>query len=216
MKNLMNKFTYGLCVFFVGASFSIFASEKVAKTDPYKMVNEVAAITFKRFAREQNDIKKNPNLLKNIVREELMPYVDYKYSAFKVIGHQNFKNTTKEDRKAFVRVFLDYLVTSYAQVFTLYDNQTVEFEPAKKIKSQKIVAVNTRIIEEGRNPIDISFRVRLNSKTKEWKAYDMVAEGISLLNSKQAELTGLIRQKGLPHVTAMLAKKSQRDIVFKQ
>ena len=43
----------------------------------------------------------------------------------------------------------------------------------------------------------------------------MVAEGISLLDSKQAELSSLIRQKGLAHVTEMLKEKSARNIVFK-
>ena len=43
----------------------------------------------------------------------------------------------------------------------------------------------------------------------------MVAEGISLLDSKQAELGSMIRQKGLPYVTELLKSKSTRDIVFK-
>jgi phospholipid transport system substrate-binding protein len=43
----------------------------------------------------------------------------------------------------------------------------------------------------------------------------MVAEGVSLLDAKQAELGGLIRQKGLPYVTELLKSKSSRDIVFK-
>jgi phospholipid transport system substrate-binding protein len=38
---------------------------------------------------------------------------------------------------------------------------------------------------------------------------------VSLLDSKQAELSGLIRQKGLPYVTEMLKTKSDKEIVFK-
>ena len=189
--------------------------KRVDKKDPYKMIRTVADLTFKRFANEQNAIRKNPNLLKNIVREELMPYINYKYAAFKVIG-SNFKKTNKKDRAAFVPVFRDYLVTSYAQVFTLYKNQTVEFSPGKDFSKEKVVAVKTSVIEQGRPSIDISFRVRKNKKTNEWKAYDMVAEGVSLLDSKKAELSSLIRQKGLPYVTQLLKDKSQKNIVFKK
>ncbi|MGL1956991.1 MAG: ABC transporter substrate-binding protein [Colwellia sp.] len=184
------------------------------KKDPYQMIKVVAGITFKRFAAENEAIKANPNILKDIVREELMPYVNYQYAAFKVIG-QYLKKTTSEERKAFVRVFREYLVTSYAQVFTLYDNQLVEFSPAKSFADKKIVAVNTLIIMKGRDNIDVSFKVRKSKKTGDWKAFDMVAEGVSLLDSKQAELSGLIRQKGLPYVTEILQKKSQRNIVYK-
>lgn len=186
----------------------------VDRKDPYLMIKTVAGKTFKRFADEQEAIKANPNLLKNIVREELMPYINYKYSAFKVIG-KHLKKTTAEERKNFVPVFRDYLITSYAQVFTLYDNQPVEFAPAKNFSDKKIVAVNTRVIMQGRDDIDVSFKVRKNRKTKEWKAFDMVAEGVSLLDSKQAELGSVIRQKGLPYVTELLRKKSERNIVFK-
>lgn len=190
-------------------------SNAVNKKDPYAMIQTVADITFKRFASEQTQIRQNPNLLKDIVREELVPYINYQYAAFKVIGGSNFKKTTKEQRAAFVPVFRDYLITSYAQVFTLYNNQEVRFAPAKDFSKEKVVAVKTTVIEPGRDPIDISFRVRKSKKTGEWKAYDMVAEGISLLDSKQAELSSLIRQKGLPYVTEMLKEKADKDIVFK-
>lgn len=186
----------------------------VDQSNPYKMVQGAAEQTFKRFAREQQAIQDNPNLLKDIVREELMPYINYKYSAFKVIG-KHLKKTTDAERRAFVPVFREYLVSSYAQVFTLYDNQAVSFSPERSFAGKKIVAVNTRIIMPGRDNIDVAFKVRLNKKTKQWQAFDMVAEGISLLDSKQAELGSIIRQKGLPYVTELLKRKSSRDIVFK-
>lgn len=189
-------------------------SGQVDKKDPYKMIQQVAEITFKRFADEQTQIRKDPNLLKSIVREELMPYINYKYAAGKVIG-KHFAKTSKKDRAEFVPAFKEYLVTSYAQVFTLYNKQEVAFEPGKPLGKKKIVAVKTQVIEPGRDPIDISFKVRKSRKTNEWKAFDMVAEGVSLLDSKQAELSSLIRQKGLPYVTKMLKEKSQRNIVFK-
>lgn len=186
----------------------------VDQSNPYKMVQGAAEQTFKRFAAEQQAIQANPNLLKDIVREELMPYINHKYSAFKVIG-KHLKKTTDAERRAFVPVFREYLVSSYAQVFTLYDNQAVEFSPEKSYEGKRIVAVNTRIIMPGRANVNVAFKVRLNKKTKEWQAFDMVAEGISLLDSKQAELGSIIRQKGLPYVTELLKRKSTRDIVFK-
>lgn len=206
----MKTFLYGIFALVLSSS----ALAEVDKSNPYEMVKQVADTTFKRFANEQVEIRKNPNLLKSIVEEELMPYIDYRYAALKVIG-KNMKKTSKADVGAFIPVFKDYLVTSYAQVFTLYNNQKVEFEPAKKLGKEKIVAVNTRVIQPGGDPIDISFKVRNDRRKKEWKAFDMIAEGVSLLDSKQAELNSIIRQKGLPYATEMLKEKAERDIVFK-
>ncbi len=214
--NLANDFSKGAAThnFIVAASPSGSPAINVDEKDPYAMIRTVADITFKRFANEQSAIRENPNLLKNIVRDELIPYINYQYAAFKVIG-SNFRQTSKEEREEFVPVFREYLITSYAQVFTLYNNQEVQFAPAKDFSEEKVVAVNTTVIEPGREPIDISFRVRKSSKTDEWKAYDMVAEGVSLLDSKQAELSSLIRQKGLPYVTELLKEKAEKNIVFK-
>jgi len=213
--NMHKSFHKIVCFLLVMVSFiSTAQANDVDKKNPYKMIQEVAEITFKRFADEHDAIRKNPNLLKNIVSEELMPYINYKYAAGKVLGTQ-FKKTTKAERAEFVPVFRDYLVTSYAQVFTLYNKQKVTYEKEKNLKDKKIVKVRTQVLELGRDPINIAFNVRKNRKTNEWKAFDMIAEGVSLLDSKKAELGGLIRQKGLGHVTKLLKEKSSRNIVFK-
>ncbi len=212
INNVMKKILFCLTFLIVPAWAN--AAADVDKKDPYQMIKTVADITFKRFANEQSAIRAEPNLLKTIVREELMPYINYQYAAYKVIG-SNFKKTNKADRADFVPAFREYLITSYAQVFTLYNNQKVEFAPARDFSDQRVVSVETSVMEPGRAPINISFRVRKHKKTGDWKAYDMVAEGISLLDSKQAELSSLIRQEGLAHVTEMLKEKSERSIVFK-
>lgn len=187
----------------------------VDQSDPYSMINEVANITFKRFANEQAEIKQNPNLLKLIVKEELIPYINYRYAALKVLG-KNLRKQKREDVEAFIPIFRDYLVTSYAQVFTLYEQQKVEFQPAKSINGKKTVAVNVAVIQPGGSPIKISFQVRKDKKTERWQAFNMIAEGVSLLDTKRAELNSLINQRGLPYVTELLKEKSQNDIYFKQ
>ena len=46
--------------------------------------------------------------------------------------------------------------------------------------------------------------MRQNKKTKQWKAFDITIEGISLLSSKQAELNGRITKQGIDQVTLEL------------
>ncbi|QOL26906.1 phospholipid-binding protein MlaC [Thalassotalea sp. LPB0316] len=206
----MNK----LIALFTSALLSLQAvASEVSKENPYKMIEEVANITFTRVANTQSEIRANPNLLKNVVREELIPYVDYRYAALKVLG-TNLRTIDKDDLNAFIPVFKEYLVTSYGQVFTMYNNQEVRFEPARPLGDEKIIAIQTLVIEPGREPISIAFKVRKNRKTNEWLAFDMIAEGVSLLDSKQAELSSLVRQKGLPYVTQILQEKSEQNISF--
>jgi phospholipid transport system substrate-binding protein len=187
-------------------------STLIDKKNPYTMIKGAADLAFKRFAREQEQIQKNPNILKTIVREELLPYIDYKYAAYKVMGNDVLRKSKTAERREFVAVFRDYLVTQYAQVFTRYKKQKVQFEEPKDFSNKKILAIRTLILDPKLGEIDISFKVRRNKRTKEWKAFDLIAEGISLLDSKRAELSSIIQQKGLSYVSKLLKEKSLRDI----
>ncbi len=186
----------------------------IDQTDPYEMINAVAHKTFMRLAKEHAAIKKDPNILKDVVREELIPYVDYRYASLKVIG-KHLRKQKRADVDDFVAVFKEYLITSYAQIFTLYDQQKVTFEPSKELGQERTVAVDVKVMQPGGDDLKISFQVRRGKNKTQWKAFNMIAEGISLLDSKRAELASIISQKGLPYATELLKDKSTRDIYFK-
>jgi phospholipid transport system substrate-binding protein len=81
----------------------------------------------------------------------------------------------------------------------------VIFEPEKPVNGKKIVAVKTQIINVNNPTINVVFKMRLNKKTGQWKAFDMVVEGISLLSSKEAELSKRLAKQGVEQVTIELA-----------
>ena len=81
----------------------------------------------------------------------------------------------------------------------------VIFESDKPTKGKKIVAVRTQIVDVNSPTIEVVFKMRLNKKTGQWKAFDMVVEGISLLSAKQAELSNKIARQGVEQVTLELA-----------
>ena len=197
MKNLISAFSLIFTLF-------ISSSSMAEAVTPYKVIENVGNNLFERIAQNHQEIKKFPELMRNIVDEELMPHIDYKYAAYKILG-KNLKSTTKEQRANFVVSMRQYLVRTYANALTQYKDQQVIYEPEKQTKGKKIVSVTTQIIDTKRPTINIAFKLRLNKKTAEWKAYDMVVEGISLLSSKQAELTKRIAKEGVEQVTLELA-----------
>ena len=144
----------------------------------------------------------------------MMPYVNYQYTALKLLG-PNLRGADKQQVRAFIKEFRAYLITSYAQVLTQYTNQTIQFTPEKSVNDDvRILSIPVEIIDNGRPNIKLEFTLLKNTKTGEWKAYDMVAEGISLLSSKQSEWNTKIRQDGIPAVTKELTQLAQKDIVF--
>ncbi len=106
------------------------------------------------------------------------------------------------------------MVSSYADALAHFDKQTVKVEPGKA-PNGNITAVNVSVKETGKPDIFLEFKLRKNNKTGEWKAFDMVAEGISLLSAKQSELGGLIRQDGIDAVIAQLREHNAKPLVIK-
>ncbi|GGP77950.1 MlaC/ttg2D family ABC transporter substrate-binding protein [Shewanella ulleungensis] len=192
------------------SSVAVAANDEINTTNPYEMIKQVANKTFDRFKTDRALIDADLGHLKVIVNEELMPYVDYKYAAYKVMG-QYLRDTTPDQRDRFVEAFEGYLVATYAQALTEYTNQAVEFDPASDFSEEKIVEINVQIIEKGRPPIKIQFKAR-RLKDNSWKAFDLVAEGVSLLASKQSEISNLIRQQGIEAVISMLNDKTKQQI----
>jgi phospholipid transport system substrate-binding protein len=153
-----------------------------------------------------------------------MPYIDYKYAALRVLGSEVSKVraiTDKaekakaiEDIQRFIGAFREYLVATYAGVFTQYTNQQVEFAAEQPFKGKDVVVVKTKIVEAGKPDIKIDFKVR-EDRSGEWRAYDMIAEGISLLDAKQSELQGILRQQGIDHVSGLLEQKSKLPVQFR-
>ncbi|AVJ55101.1 phospholipid-binding protein MlaC [Idiomarina sp. OT37-5b] len=191
------------------------ASAQVIKDDnPYRLLEQVAEKTFARIAEERDRINDDPNYLKTVVREELMPYVDNIYASKKVLGRY-FKDTSSEQRQAFYQAFTDYIVATYARAFTQYDESKhdVEFVNPKNVSpDDRAVRVETRVIEQGRPPIRLDFAVRYDSESETWKAYDLIVEGVSLLQSKQSEISSVIRARGIDNTIALLKDKAEQPI----
>ncbi|WP_338291173.1 phospholipid-binding protein MlaC [Planctobacterium marinum] len=195
--------------------FSVLSGTAMAQENPYKILQDVASITFERIKNEQAQIQQDPEILKVIVEEELLPYVDYKFAGAKVLG-KYFKSVPREQIPLFFEEFRKYLIATYAVALAQYEDQDVLFEPEKDFSGKKAVTVRAVIKDDERPDIKIAFKVRRSSKTKEWKAYDMVAEGISVLSSKRSEFESVLRQEGIDKVIAIMQEKNAQKISVKK
>lgn len=186
------------------------ASHHVDTSNPYLMIKGAAQDTFDRFQQDKTKIEADKNYLKVIVEEDLMPYVDDGYAGLKVMGRY-VRQATPEQRKAFVAAFRAYMITTYAQAFTAYRDQQVEFEPARKVGDEKQVQVDVKVVQQGKPDLKIAFKAR-RLKDDSWKVFDLVAEGVSLLRSKTSEFDALFRKQSIDDVIALLKVKATESI----
>lgn len=205
-------------IFVFGANAQSPETPNIDRTHPYKMVEVVASKTFNRIKNEQTQIKQNPELFRVIMEEELIPYIDYRFSAYKVLGKYS-RSLKPREIQEFISVFREYLITIYAVAMGYYDGQLVEFEPPRNFdpNSRTLdVTVRAVIKDDARPDIKVAFKVRKDRKTGEWRAYDMIAEGISLLSSKQTEFEGIIRKEGIAAVIESMRESIKQPIELQE
>lgn len=209
----MNRFLRKLCAVVAlttGMALPVAATETY--TDPYKMIETVADKTFNRIKTDQPIIQQDLEHLRTIVVEELLPYVDSRYAAAIVVGRTVDIRENQQAFDEFVTAFEQYMIGSYAGALTYYKEQKVMIEPAKPIGTQSIITIRTRVMDPGKPDIVIDFKLRRPRNSETWLVIDMIAEGISLLDSKRAELNNMIRQQGLPGVTALLRERAKDPV----
>lgn len=209
-NNVINKYALlmisGLLIFCSGVT-----QAQPEDTNPYVMLEDVATKTFNRIKKEHKLIEVEPELLRKVMEEELLPHVDYKFSALKVLG-KHYKKVPKAKIPEYISVFRSYLITTYALAMGYYNGQDVEFQPVREVTDERTVTVRAVVKEPGRPDINLAFKLRKNRKTNEWKAYDMVAEGISLLSSKQSEFQSILRKDGIQKVIDLMNNTISRPI----
>ena len=212
MKFIQLKKWFSVMAFAVA---TLFVTQTVrAETSPYVLMQQASDKLFADIKSNQATIKKDPNYLRTIVRNDLLPYVQVNYAGSLVLG-SHFKSTTPEQREKFFKAFSDFIEQAYAQVLTAYTDQNIQIEPAKEVGDKNLVSIRVNIMQNGgQAPIKLDFKWRKNSKTGEWQAYDMVAEGVSMVVTKQNEWSGILRQQGIEALTAQIQKSAAAPVTL--
>ena len=212
MKFTQFKKWFSVMAFAVTA---LFVTQTVrAETSPYVLMQQASDKLFADIKNNQAKIKKDPNYLRTIVRNDLLPYVQVNYAGSLVLG-SHFKSTTPEQREKFFKAFSDFIEQAYAQVLTAYTDQNIQIEPAKEVGDKNLVSIRVNIVQNGgQAPIKLDFKWRKNSKTGEWQAYDMVAEGVSMVVTKQNEWSSILRQQGIDALTAQIQKSAAAPVTL--
>ncbi|EWH08273.1 ABC transporter ATP-binding protein [Catenovulum agarivorans DS-2] len=190
------------CLILTSMLMMFAANAKANPSDPNQFLNQVGQNLFSEIKQLKLDEKQKRIALQEIIDKQLMPHIDLTYVSYKLLG-KHVRKVNKQQAQQFVKAVERYLTLTYANALMSYKGQQVIFEQNGQVE-EKYATVKTRIVDPNAPAIDIHFKMRKNSKG-EWKVYDMVAEGISLLGAKQSEISKRISDVGIDKVIAELA-----------
>ena len=140
------------------------------------------------------------------VDEVINPHVDFNRISALVLG-KLWKKATREEKLRFKKEFQTLLVRTYSRAFVEFKDWSVRFLPYKLKEGDKKVIVKTQILQPGIQPLAVNYRMVLTKG--EWKVYDIMIEGVSLVTNYRTSIKNEVKKFGsLSAVIDELARKN--------
>ena len=115
-----------------------------------------------------------------------------------------WKTMGEEDRDLLIKTYTDWTVASYAGRFDGYSGE--RFQLASESPPVKgTVTVVSKFIQAGNETIDFSYLLRRIDGR--WRIVDIRISGVSQLALTRAQFAGILREKGVEALIAMLREK---------
>jgi phospholipid transport system substrate-binding protein len=123
----------------------------------------------------------------------IYPHTDFDKIAPLVLG-KHWKTATPEEQGRFKHEFQTLLVRTYSRAFVEYNNWSMRFLPLDASNEPTKALVKTNVIQPHKQPIDVTYRMFLTNG--DWKVYDILIDGVSLVTNYRSTFDDEIQTQG--------------------
>jgi len=116
-------------------------------------------------------------------------YFNFHEMAKRALG-RSWKNQSPEKQQEFVKLFKQLLFNTYINRVETYTGSNEKFSYDEERIEGDYALVKTRIMGYKNTDVQIDYRLRFQNG--EWKAYDVVVEGISLVNNYRQQFDSIL------------------------
>ena len=186
------------------ASMRILAAEQEALLPPQIVIQHTSEELQKNL--QKPEYKKDFIKATHLVDKILETHVDFDRVSILILG-KYWKTATPEQQLRFKKEFRTLLVRTYTTAFTEYANWNIRYLPLTLEEGESKAVVRTEILQSGAQPVAVNYRmVNLNN---DWKVYDVLIGGISLVQNYRTSFTNEVSRTGsLDQLIAQLAERN--------
>jgi phospholipid transport system substrate-binding protein len=180
--------------------------------DPSAVVQSSAQSILTALDKDRDAYRKDPAKVAQLVNQYLLPHFDTEFAARLVLG-VHWRDATPEQRKRFVDAFYHSLLSNYGSAITEFTADRLKIFPTKVEGDATRATVRTEIRRDTGDRISVNYYMR---KTAEgWKAWDVVIDGISYVNSYREDFGPQIESQGLDAVIKRLDSGEKPESIGK-
>ena len=160
-------------------------------------VEEITVLVSKYKDRFETD----EEFLRDKMNSTVMPKLDIKLMSKIILGKNIWTNLSTTQKDDFVEAFKYRMTSTYMKSITAFDGEKVVFLPYEPGKRENIAYVKSKYLIPGG---DIAVDYRLIKKSEEWKVYDIIFDGISLMKNYRADFREHVSQNGIESLITSL------------
>ncbi len=161
-------------------------------------INEVIRILSDESLKAADRLKDRRAQLEAVIGRRF----DYEEMSKRTLAAQ-WKKLGEAERTEFVELFKAFLSNVYGDKIEGYSGEQVEY--LKERLEAPYAEVATRIVSD---KLVLPMEYRLLLKTGEWRVYDVIADGISLVKNYRSQFEKVIREESYAALVEKLRKKS--------
>lgn len=193
MRNCIVRMTFILCLIFPASAFAGIPLETV-KGHVDKVLEVLRDPSLK--AESAKKVKKDK------IRAVAEKMFDFTELSKRTLA-QNWSKLSPEQQKEFIELYTSLLEDAYVDKIMAYTNEKIAFSNEVAL-TEKTVEVRSTVL---RTKGDVPIAYRVFMKDGSWRVYDVVIEGVSLINNYRSQFREILINKPPESLLETLRKK---------
>jgi len=170
---------------------------------PYEVVQTAAQSMLHALDANRDAYRKDPSKVGELVDKYLLPHFDTEFAARLVLG-QHWRSATPEQRQRFIDAFYHSVLNNYGNALVDFTADKLKVYPANVDPNSTRATVRTEVKRSNGDRVAVNYYLRKTPAG--WKAWDVVIDGISYVNSYREDFGAQIDQQGIDAVINRLER----------
>lgn len=207
MNTLFPAFSRLLCGLMAGLTLlmsSVAWSANVIPPD--QLITNLFNEVNERIQKDQDRIAADKKHLVVIGEEVLVPYVSFETMAKQILG-KNWRKITADQKKRYTTAFKERVSSSIVAQYDPSKQYQLVITGQRQNEQGDRAMVNSDVTEkQSGKKYQISYKLYVDNKTKQWQVYDVAVDGISVLQSFKTASAEDFRRNGIEYMIAQLGQ----------
>ncbi len=189
------------------------ASAGATGQSPSDIVQAAAQGMLKDLDKDRAAYRRDPAKVGQLVDKYLLPHFDTEYSARLVLG-KYWRTATPEQRQHFIDAFYHSLLSNYGAALAEFTADRLKIYPSNVDPDKSMATVRTEVKRDNGDRVSVNYY--MHRTPQGWKAWDVVIDGISYVNSYRTDFGAQIEQQGIDAVIKRLEAGEKPGAITKQ